>query len=175
MVDPLLEPVSIVDPDPTWAARYAAEAARLSKALMPLESLVEHIGSTAVPLAAKPIIDVQIAVSEHAVSSAVRALVELGFDHHGELGVTGRQYLTRRGTEDQPVNVHIFSRGSSLLDDNRMIRDHLRAHPDAARRYEDVKRRAIRQGHDDLRSYSQAKGPLVAEIQESAYHWLRRR
>ena len=171
MADAFRESVSLVDPDPRWANLYAGEAASIERALADYHPVVEHIGSTAVPLRAKPIIDIQVALSERDVPRAVEALAGLGYEHRGDGGVAGREYLIKRPEDDPAFNAHVFVAGNSLLDDNRMIRDYLRAHPDAARDYERIKQHAIEQGHADLRSYSRAKGAHVAAIREAAYAW----
>jgi GrpB-like predicted nucleotidyltransferase (UPF0157 family) len=173
MEDAFHEAVSLADPDPGWPSHYAVEAARIERALEAFQPVVEHIGSTAVPLRAKPIIDIQVAVPQHAVPSAVGALRGLAYAHHGDGGVPGREYLIRRPEQGPAVNVHVFAAGSSLLDDNRMVRDYLRANPAAAREYERIKQRAVEQGYVDLRSYSHAKGAHVAAIREAAYAWIR--
>lgn len=68
-------PVELVDHDPAWAARFAAESERLAPLLGGAE--VHHIGSTAVPgLAAKPVIDLMALVDD--VDAPVAALVERG-------------------------------------------------------------------------------------------------
>jgi GrpB-like predicted nucleotidyltransferase (UPF0157 family) len=169
MPDPFREQVSLSDPDPEWARQYAIEAARIAHGLGRLALTVEHIGSTSVPLRGKPIIDVQIAVEEPQRAAAVAALEALGYRHHGEGGVAGRSYLTRRAAERPPVNVHVFASESSSLGDNRMIRDYLRTHPDAAAEYAAVKEQALRQGHTDLLAYSHAKGRYVAALRERAW------
>jgi len=174
VTDAFREAVTLVDPDPRWASLYVAEASRIERALADSGPVVEHIGSTAVPLRAKPIIDIQVAVPERDVPSVIEALAGLGYEHHGDGGVPGRAYLTTRPVEDPAFNVHVFAAGNPLLNDNRMIRDYLRDHPDAAREYEQVKARALEQGHTDLRSYSHAKGGHVAAIREAAYEWTLR-
>jgi GrpB-like predicted nucleotidyltransferase (UPF0157 family) len=171
--DPFREAVSLADPDPDWPSRYAVEAARIEHALAAFDPLVEHIGSTAVPLRAKPIIDIQVVVPERDVPAAVDALRGLAYEHHGQGGVPGREYLTRRPVRGPAVNVHVFAAGNPLSDDNRMIRDYLRAHPTAAREYADAKARAVEQGHVDLLSYSDAKAGQVAAIREAARAWSR--
>jgi GrpB-like predicted nucleotidyltransferase (UPF0157 family) len=173
MADALRERVSLAGPDPAWPSHYAVEAKGIERALAAFDPVVEHIGSTAVPLRAKPIIDIQVVVPERDVREAVDALRGLGYEHHGQGGVPGREYLTKRPVQGAAVNVHVFAAGNSLSDDNRMIRDYLRAHPAATRAYEEVKERAVEHGHVDLRSYSHAKGAHVAAIREAAYAWRR--
>lgn len=62
----LAEDVEVVEYDPAWPARFAAESDRLRSLLPPGTILrIEHFGSTAVPgLAAKPIIDILVSVDE---------------------------------------------------------------------------------------------------------------
>jgi GrpB-like predicted nucleotidyltransferase (UPF0157 family) len=165
------ESVSLTDPDPDWPGQYAAEAARIERELATLDPVVEHIGSTAVPLRAKPIIDIQIAVREPDVRSAVDALRGLGYEHHGQGAVPGREYLIKRPAHGPASNVHVFAAGNPVLRDNRMIRDYLREHPAAAREYERLKQRAVEEGHVDLRSYSDAKGAHVAAVRDAARGW----
>ena len=88
--------------------------------LAAFDPVVEHIGSTAVPLRAKPIIDIQVAVPEPDVPLAVDALRGLAYEHHGQGGVPGREYLIKRPAHGPAFNAHVFAAGSSLLSDNRM-------------------------------------------------------
>ena len=173
MSDANHELVSLADPDPDWPRRYAAEAALIERELAAFDPVVEHIGSTAVPLCAKPIVDIQVAVREPDVLSTVDALRGLAYEHHGQGLVPGCEYLTKRSAPGAGFNVHVFAAGNPLLDDNRMIRDYLREHPTAAREYELVKRRAVEQGHVDLRSYSDAKDAHVAALRDAACAWAR--
>src|SRR5580698_3283346 len=56
--------IELVDPDPLWPEQFAAESRAIETALHPLQTRLEHFGSTAVPnLPAKPIIDILIILS----------------------------------------------------------------------------------------------------------------
>jgi hypothetical protein len=57
--DCLSRPVSLSDPDPDWPSQYTAEAALIERELAAFDPVVEHIGSTAVRLRAKPIVDIR--------------------------------------------------------------------------------------------------------------------
>jgi len=133
MCDHFRERVSLSDADPEWSRQYAEQAARIADVLAPLAPTIEHIGSTSVPVRGKAIIDIQVAVEESALARAIVALEALGYRHHGQGAVPGREYLTSRPVQGPSVNVHVFAAHSSLLRDNRIIRDYLRAHPSAAR------------------------------------------
>ena len=170
MDDPWGEPVRIVDADPAWPDLFETESARLRESLGGLSVAIDHIGSTAVPLPGKPIIDMQLAVHESDRAAALSALDDLGYEHHGQGAAAGRDYLTRRDA-DIGFNVHIFSVDSSHLSDNRAIRDYLRAHPGEGCAYVQHKQTALEQGFDDLARYSHAKGERVAAIREAAVRW----
>ena len=126
------------------------------------------------PLRGQPIIDIQASLDESRCAAAIAELEALGYSHHGQGGVPGREYLTRRPSHGPPMNVHPFASDSSLLADNRMIRDYLRAHPRAANEYAAIKERAVAQGQTDLLTYSHAKAEGLAAIREDAYRWTQR-
>ena len=57
--------IVIAEYDPQWPGRFDAERERIGSALGDAALRIEHIGSTSVPgLAAKPIVDVLVAVSD---------------------------------------------------------------------------------------------------------------
>src|SRR5690349_6043916 len=108
MRDAVNEPVDLADPDPAWREIYADEARRIAGGLVQVRPVIEHIGSTAVPLRAKPIVDIQIVVAERDVGSAVSALRRLGYEHLGQADVPGREYLRRRPRHGPSINAHVF-------------------------------------------------------------------
>lgn len=169
METPFLEPVSLANADPEWAETFALEAGRIEAALG--GATVEHIGSTAVPQRGKPIVDVQVVVDEARRAAAVAALERLGFAWHGQAGVPGREYLTRRGGGEPDVNVHVFATGDATPGDNVAIRDYLRVHPGVAREYVAVKEGALAGGRDDLLAYSDAKRAFVEALRDAARRW----
>jgi GrpB-like predicted nucleotidyltransferase (UPF0157 family) len=173
MADPFGEHVALSDADPRWAQRYVDEAARIGAALAGIGASIEHIGSTSVPLRGKPIVDIQVGVPEARRAGTIAALEAAGYAHHGEGGIPGRDYLTRRASPGAGFNVHVFAAGDTRLADNRAIRDYLRAHPDAAREYVRTKEDALRRGHADLLSYSDHKHDRVAAIRDAAREWAR--
>ncbi|KJS60746.1 hypothetical protein VM95_19390 [Streptomyces rubellomurinus] len=159
------EPVHLAPYDPAWADAGRALVDRLAAAL-PVPAEVEHIGSTSVPeLDAKPVLDVQIGCAPGDTDAVVAAVRGLGFEHLGESGVPGRQYLRWRG--ERPANVHVVALGGPLWADNLMFRDYLRARPQAAARYARAKWEAVRAA-GRLLAYSDRKAATVAELMAEA-------
>ncbi|MBI2912693.1 MAG: GrpB family protein, partial [Chloroflexi bacterium] len=62
-----LSPIDIVDYDASWPSLYEEERARIQEAIGAWLVDIQHVGSTAVPgLAAKPIIDIAVALRSRA-------------------------------------------------------------------------------------------------------------
>jgi GrpB-like predicted nucleotidyltransferase (UPF0157 family) len=71
-------PIVLVAYDPGWSAMFEREASRIRAALDSLAMRVEHVGSTSVPgLAAKPIIDIVLAVLDSADEAAYVPALEV--------------------------------------------------------------------------------------------------
>jgi GrpB-like predicted nucleotidyltransferase (UPF0157 family)/ribosomal protein S18 acetylase RimI-like enzyme len=166
----LNESVHVGEYDPAWPRAFAGEAPALAQAL-PAGARIEHIGSTSVPgLAAKPIVDIQVGVTEppeEARFAGVLAL--LGYECLGEAGVPGRLYFRKRSP--QSFNVHVVELGGAHWQSNLALRDYLRAVPAAAARYGQHKRALVAAGAQELLAYSQGKTAVVEELIAEARRW----
>lgn len=158
-------PIVIVDYDPAWPVLFAALRDRATAALGALAVAVEHVGSTAVPgLAAKPIIDLDVVIPAAAdLPAAVARLAAIGYRHQGDLGVPGRAaFAAPPGAP--PHHLYVCAAGSAALRRHLAFRDALRARPEAARAYAELKRAAARRFRDDREGYTGAKDAFVATI-----------
>jgi len=175
--DPALR---IVDPDPTWPAQAARLIARIRHAL-PGEHDVAHIGSTAVPgLPAKDIIDLMLTVRTLDEADALAdRLTDAGFPRRpGEWvdnarGMPGVTWPKRyHGTADpgRPVHLHVRVAGSPGWRFALLMRDHLRAVPEARDGYAAAKAEwALR--HADRLSYGESKEPWFDLEARAADDW----
>ena len=129
--------IYIADYDPKWPGMFEAEAQRLRAALGGLVLRIDHIGSTAVPgLAAKPVIDIQIAVADlQPVESYGAPLKSLGYTYT----TVPVSFFHRPAAWPHPHHVHVREAGGA--DEQRTIafRDWLRSHPEDRRAYDFVK------------------------------------
>jgi len=173
----------IVDPDPTWPAQAERLAARIRHALRAdaAGARVEHIGSTAVPgLPAKDIIDLMLGVRTLDEADAIAGtLGDAGFPRRvGEWidnarGIPGETWPKRlHGTADpgRPVNLHVRVTGSPGWRFALLMRDHLRAVPQARDGYAAEKVTWARQ-HRDRFSYGEAKEPWFDAEARAADDW----
>src|SRR5262245_3759478 len=119
------EPIEISAYDPRWVSWCAEDVEELRRVLGDRLRALEHFGSTAVVgLKAKPIIDILVAPAQWPFSSADRGVLEtLGYEYLGEAGVSGREYLRRRG--EHATNLAVVEWGGPLWCDNITLRDYL--------------------------------------------------
>jgi GrpB-like predicted nucleotidyltransferase (UPF0157 family) len=165
-----MDEIEIAEYDPRWPALFAEEAARLRTALdTGLVLGLEHFGSTAIPgMAAKPIIDILIAVRSLAEARErfVEPLEDLDYVFWADNPKTDRLFFVKgmppygaRRTH----HVHVVEPTAEPW--QRLgFRDYLRAHPDEARRYADLKRSLAAVHGSDREAYTDAKETFVEEI-----------
>jgi dephospho-CoA kinase len=184
---PLLDRrLHLAAPDPLWPAEAARLIARIGHAVRPRlgDAEVSHIGSTAVPgLPAKDVIDLMLAVRTLAEADEVAgALGAAGLPRRsGEWvdnarGVPGETWPKRlHGAADpgRAVNLHLRVTGSPGWRFALLMRDHLRAVPEAREGYAAAKEHWA-QKHPDVSSYAQAKEPWFDAEAAAAHEWAER-
>ncbi|MEO8287786.1 MAG: GrpB family protein [Chloroflexota bacterium] len=155
-----------------WPEKYRKEMADIVQAIGPYIATIEHVGSTSVPgLAAKPIIDIGIDLNTYPLpEEAIAAIEALGYEHMGELGIPERHYF-RKGVP-RSHQVHSYSPGNVEWEAHILFRDYLRSHPEAARRYEQLKRELAAR-HTDVNAYAEDKTDFIKETLAKAREWQR--
>jgi GrpB-like predicted nucleotidyltransferase (UPF0157 family) len=165
------EAITIEDYDPAWPILFEQERHRVASSLGNVVTRVEHFGSTAVPgMAGKPIVDVLVGVNDLALaSSRIASLEALGYENFGEVFIPGRVYLRRRGPRH--FNIAMTAAGSQFWNEQILLRDYLRRHPDEAEAYANEKRASFAGGARMFSTYSQAKAPFLSALLERARSW----
>lgn len=160
----LAGPVQLSEYDPGWPATAARETARIRAALGDRVRLLEHVGSTSVPgLAAKPIIDMVLAVPDSAAESDyVPPMEAAGY----VLRIREPQWLEHRMFKDRSpeANIHVFSEGTPEIDRMIAFRDWLRSHDDDRVLYEQAKRELAARAWKYVQHYADAKTEVVEAI-----------
>jgi dephospho-CoA kinase len=181
---PLLDRrLRIVAPDPLWPRQAARLIARIRHAVRPrmADAQVTHIGSTAVPeLPAKDCIDLMLTVRTLDEADAVAGLLgAAGFPRRaGEWadnarGVPGETWPKRMHSTADPgrtLNLHLRVNGSPGWRYALLMRDHLRAVPQAREGYANAKQDWAA-AHPDVTSYAQAKEPWFDAEAVAAQQW----
>ncbi|MGH3220513.1 MAG: GrpB family protein [Streptosporangiaceae bacterium] len=157
--------------------RWREDFSRLAAALaqdIPDVVAVEHIGSTAIPgMPARDILDVEVIVTKLEDEAAFAVpLRRLGFRRFNppDLAAAGlRLFVPDDG--NGRVHVHVCEVGSAQSRRHVAVRDYLRAHPDEARRYADVKREAARLAAGSRVAYSRGKDRYLQALEHTALAW----
>ena len=161
-------PVELVDYDPSWPELYRREDERIRGALGAKALLLEHVGSTSVPgLAAKPVIDIVLAVADAAGEPAyVPDLERAGYD----LSAREPDWYEHRlfKDADPAVHLHVFSAGCPEVERMRRFRDHLRADDADRRLYEAIKRELAARTWEHVQHYADSKSEVVEQLLERA-------
>lgn len=161
----MTNPVIVVDYDPTWPRIFEEIRATVSGMLGDLVVTIEHVGSTSVPgLAAKPIIDLDVAILTRVhLPLAIERLATLGYVYRGDLGIPGREAFRRpAGTPNH--HLYVCTPDTPSHREHLALRDYLRAYPDAAREYGELKRRLAMAYRHDIDSYIEGKTEFITNI-----------
>lgn len=161
--------IEVLEYDPNWHDLFAAEHELLAQELAAIAAHIHHIGSTAVPgLAAKPIIDILIEVHSLADLDGRNAgMTGLGYEVMGEFGIAGRRYY-RKGAELRTHHIHAFVVGDPGIRRHVAFRDYMRANPEIAREYGQLKKRVAAACGNDAGEYCDGKDEYVKRIEALA-------
>ncbi|MFH0760852.1 MAG: GrpB family protein [Bacteroidota bacterium] len=164
-----LFPIIISEPDSDWPKLFHQEEFIIRKALGETNiSRIEHIGSTAVPhLKAKPTIDILLEVpGDTDKDFIIKKLAKLDYHYicrpenpapHMML-VKG---YTIEGFQGQTYHVHVRFPGDW---DELYFRDYLKAHPDIAKEYGNLKVQLSEEYRNDRDGYTDKKTDFIKRI-----------
>lgn len=167
--------VNLVSYDSEWPLLAQIEIDKI-KSVFPVDAIIDiqHVGSTAiVGLSAKPIIDIQIAVSslENIKLLAVPGLQKLGYEYWAN-NPDPKQMFFVKGMppygEKRTHHVHIFEQDSEHWCNKLLFRDYLRLHSDVANEYEQLKLKLAHEHLYDREKYTDAKMDFVNKVLQLA-------
>ncbi|MGE8203267.1 GrpB family protein [Heyndrickxia sp. NPDC080065] len=155
-----------------WVSLFEEEAEKLKKVFGPEIIHIHHIGSTSVKgLKAKPIIDIMPVVKNISLIDKFNKEMEaLGYEPKGENGISGRRYF-KKGGDSRTHHIHIYEFKNPHIKRHLAFRDYLRAHPDAVKKYGNLKEVLSNRYPFDIQSYIKGKEHLAIEIEQKAMAW----
>ncbi|MEM8909832.1 MAG: GrpB family protein, partial [Bacteroidota bacterium] len=145
--------IIVVDYDPNWAKQFQELSRVLYQHLGSERVKIEHVGSTAIPdLKAKPVIDLDIVIEddEAFMQEMISKLRELGYQHVGDLGITGREAFKKASTKIPDTgsgrewfkhHLYLCKKQSVGLQNHLLFRDYLINHPEKIKAYGQLKQR----------------------------------
>lgn len=155
-----------------WTRLFASEAEELKKIFGLQLVQIHHIGSTSIPgMAAKPVIDIMIEVSDiNEVDRYNLEMESLGYEPKGENGIPERRYFQKGGNE-RSHHVHIYQTGNEQIDRHLQFRDYMIAHPEDAKQYSELKTSLAKQFPESIDDYIEGKDAFVKEMDRKASEW----
>lgn len=152
----------------TFLTLFQKEKERISNSL-PCTSLIEHIGSTAVPdLGGKGIIDIGISVSKVNMEKVSSCLQKLGYEYRPAFSTSDRFYFVTylKDPEEETRRYHIHLTYPDNPEWMRLIgfRDYLKNHPDVAKEYGEIKRQAALDADQNGEKYRKLKESIIQKI-----------
>jgi GrpB-like predicted nucleotidyltransferase (UPF0157 family) len=161
-------PVIIVEYNPQWLALYEEEKERILCLIGDKVVTIEHIGSTAVlGLGAKPIIDIMVAVQRLAdAEECIELLTSIGYEYHpeGEVGFPERRFFHKGAPEAPTYHLNMVELTSDFWERHLLFRDFLRAHPEVAGHYYQLKKELAAKYGSDREGYTEAKTPFIEPV-----------
>lgn len=164
-------PIEVVAYDPAWPALFQQESELLQRVLAPwLRGALEHIGSTAIPgLAAKPVIDILAGVSSlEASRPAIDAAAAAGycyFPYRPDL----EHWFCKPSAAFRTHHLHLMPVGTPQWSRPIAFREYLRARPEVAAEYAELKRELAIRFRLDREAYTAAKAPFIDAVTEKAF------
>jgi GrpB-like predicted nucleotidyltransferase (UPF0157 family) len=165
-------PIEILPYDANWPVRFAAERSLLASLFDSATTLIEHIGSTAVPgLGAKPIIDLMVGIE--ALSEVVDRIPRLravGYEYVAEVesAFPERRFFAKPSRGAAQFHLHAVELSTPFWERHLLFRDILRSDPETAARYLALKLQLAVRFRQDREGYGAAKTAFIEEVLSKA-------
>lgn len=151
--------------------RFEAEAERLRDALG-ADVMIEHVGSSAVGIGGKNIVDILVGVKTTDDMVPIRNLLTSvgyreGHDTHPErifMAFRIDDNGVDRETGEGDFHVHIVVKGSEECERMLRLRDYLKLHPKRAQEYFEKKKVFAREAGYDRKKYKALKSECVSGL-----------
>lgn len=162
------DPVEVVPYDAGWPERFQDWKLRIGAVVDP-PATIHHVGSTSVAgLAAKPVIDVLVVVTDiDNESTYLPGLVSLGLPLRSR--EPDHRYFRPEKGKPRIVQVHVS--GAAWAREHLLFRDYLRTHAKAADAYATLKRDLADTYRDDRLAYNEGKTGFILDTLEAAERW----
>jgi len=156
----------------SWKEDFIQIKEVLIGALSGLDVTIEHVGSTSVPgLAAKPIIDVDIACAENVKFDVVRKRLSIiGYEHKGDFGIPEREVFKRDQLLEHLVldtithHLYVCPYGSLELKRHLFFRDYLIENEGARIEYQHLKMKIATEANQVHSIYAKLKEDAASDF-----------
>ncbi len=166
-------PYTITKYDPNWINIFNELKERLGRIFAGKFSKIEHVGSTSIPgMNAKPLIDVLIVINSLENLDEQKEKMKIEGYEYMENYVSPNSILFYKTKDGEKIeNIHVCMADNDLVNHLLVVRDYLRAHPDKAKEYSDLKSVLKEKYPDSYEAYRDGKNALLQAIKKEAYGW----
>lgn len=164
---------SLSEYDPDWISGFDSIKELLLKVFGGKALRIEHVGSTSIKgMVAKPLIDVLAIVEKlEPFENEKKSMIDTGYEWRYYTDPDGLVFYKLGPDGEKLENIHICEEGSEKVRQFIAIRDYLRAHPEKAKEYSELKRKNIGLYPNDYPAYRNAKAPFLEQLKQEAYLW----
>lgn len=164
---------SLSDYDPNWVLKFNLIKDLLLKVFGEKALKIEHVGSTAVPgMKAKPLIDILVVVEKLDLFEKEKELMtEAGYEWRYYPDPEGLTFSKFGPDGEKLEGIHLCEENSPWVRQFVTVRDYLRAHPEKAREYSELKQKNAELHPNDYSAYRAAKAPFLEQLKQEAYRW----
>lgn len=163
--------VEVVSYNAKWPKIYEVEANLIKQKLAENVIAIHHIGSTSVPgLAAKPIIDIIVAVKDP--KGSIIDFESIGYQYKGEHNIPFHFGFTKMG--NTKIHLHVFPEGNPEIELNLLFRDYLRSHPETLKEYAQLKaflltqKTSFEKNNSIFKGYTLGKDTFIRKVLQNA-------
>lgn len=166
---------SLSDYNPVWVEQFHSIKQFLSDVFGAKAIAIEHIGSTSIPgMKAKPLIDVLVVINHmEEFAEEKQKMVAAGYEW-GENYIEPNTLIFYKMATDgsKTQNIHVCPKNAYKTKQFIVKRDYLRAFPDKAKQYSDIKEQAFKANPHDYPGYRATKEPFLNSIEQEAFDWF---
>lgn len=164
---------SLSEYDPDWISEFDSIKELLSRVFGGKALRIEHVGSTSIKgMVAKPIIDVLVIVEKlESFENEKKSMIDTGYEWRYHTDPDGLVFYKLGPDGEKLENIHICEESSPWVRQFIAIRDYLRAHPEKAKEYSELKQKNIELYPNDYPAYRDAKAPFLERLKQEAYSW----
>lgn len=158
--------------DPHFRDIFLQEKDRILK-ILSFSPRIEHLGSTAVPnLGGKGIIDIFIVVEPNMLEQAKEEIAHAGYDPRPKEG-NAKRFVFVKLAENQYGNLqryhlHLCTTDSEDFHNNVLFCTYLKNHPESAKEYAEIKKKAAAKANQSKDVYMAIRRPFVEDIIQKA-------